>query len=178
MKLIDLTGKRFGRLTVIERGEDYILRTGQRTPRWVCVCDCGKVTLVRGTHLKSGSSTSCGCLREERAIQSLTTHNHRHHRLYGVLCNIKNRCYNENVKCFKNYGGRGISMCEEWRNNFESFFNWAMSSGYDPDAPFMQCTIDRIDVDGNYEPDNCRWVDAKTQNNNTRRHRDKAKEAN
>lgn len=161
----DLAGKRFGRLVAIE----YLGKS-----RWLCKCDCGNDTIVLSSALVHGSTESCGCLARELRIEgsrkSLTTHGKRYTRLYSVWASMKNRCYNPHEKSYRYYGGRGISICAEWLNDFAAFYEWAMSNGYDPNAPKGKCTIDRIDVNGNYEPSNCRWVDMATQNKNRRKH--------
>ena len=162
----DLTGKRFGELVVISRAENQ----GKRA-MWICRCSCGEEKVIRGNHLRSGAIVSCGHIRKCHAIESLTKHNGRHTRLYGVWCNMKNRCYNKNVRSYKNYGLNGVTVCTEWLHDFGAFSKWAYASGYDPDAEYGKCTLDRIDVYGNYCPENCRWVDAKTQANNKRKSR-------
>lgn len=170
---VDLTGQRFNRLTVVEQVESYVSPIGNKQSRWLCQCDCGNTVICTTGNLKKGDCQSCGCLGKEHRTLAITTHGHRHSRLYGVWCNMKNRCYNPNVKCFKYYGGRGITVCDDWKSDFQKFYDWAMNNGYDAEAPYGACTLDRIDVDGNYEPNNCRWADAKTQANNTRKQKGK-----
>ena len=164
MKLIDMSGQRFGRLLVLGRCEPE----HQGKVYWRCRCDCGKEVSVRGDHLRYGLVKSCGCYNSECATETHTTHGGYHTRLYKVYRTMLARCENPKNLEYKNYGGRGISVCEEWRSSFPAFRTWAMANGYDPSAERGDCTIDRIDVNGNYEPSNCRWVPMSVQAKNKR----------
>ena len=162
-KVIDLTGQRFVRLTVIERREST--KDGQAT--WLCQCDCGNQSVVTGGHLRTGHSTSCGCLQiEKRSQGNHVIHGKKHTRLYGVWAGMKKRCYNPKYEAYNRYGGRGITVCDEWLHDFGAFYDWAMDNGYDESAAYGKCTLDRIENDKGYSPENCRWVDMKTQSNN------------
>jgi len=154
-KMKDLTGKRFGNLTVI--GFNSI--KNKSNYYWNCKCDCGNTSVVQTGHLKNGSIKSCGCLR----IKKITKHNESKTKLYHVFQCMKDRCFNTNSPLYKYYGNRGITICKEWLENYEAFKAWANANNYKEGL-----SIDRIDVNGNYEPSNCRWADAKTQNNNLR----------
>lgn len=151
-------GQKFNRLTVVGILKDT---TGQTV--WKCKCDCGNYVERLAKNIKHGEFKSCGCISKE-----LQENGHCNDRLYCVYHDMVERCYYEGHASYKNYGGRGIRVCDEWRSNYLTFKAWAYSHGYDENAAFGDCTIDRIEVNGNYEPSNCRWVDSATQAANKR----------
>lgn len=157
-------GERFGRLTVVERAENYISPQGQARKRWLCKCDCGGIVTIMARCLISGDTKSCGCLQKETAKSTFTKHGTWGSRLHVIWSSMKTRCYNKNHRGYNYYGVRGITVCDEWRDDFQAFHDWAMANGYRDDL-----TIDRIDVDGNYEPSNCRWITMAEQQTNKRK---------
>lgn len=162
MKLIDLTGKRVNHLTVI--GID---KSDGKTVRWLCRCDCGNIKSINGASLRSGTAKDCGCSRSEIARKNFTKHGGSYSRIHGVWREMRDRCRNPKHKNYIFYGGRGIKVCEEW-DYFANFRNWAYNAGYDEHLESKKQTIDRINVDGDYCPENCRIVDMKAQSNNRR----------
>lgn len=235
--LIDLTGQKFGRLTVISKAKPYKTKGGYYATKWICQCECGNVVEVNTQKLRNGHTSSCGCLKKENkgrpksdldlinkrfnrltvvkwlaekerihrnnpllclcdcgntiqtnANKLLTGHTkscgckksqmisdlnrkyiYSNKRLYSVYKAMLTRCYDPKDRNYIRYGHRGIKVCDEWLNNYDNFAEWAFSNGYNQNAAFHVCTIDRINVDGNYEPSNCRWISNKEQQQNTRR---------
>ena len=158
-KVYDLTGKKFGRWTVIQRsGSDAF-----NSAMWLCRCECGKESTVRGYALRYGHTHSCGCLQSEQVSRRNFKHGESRSKLYRLWDSMKRRCYDEKTEAYKNYGSRGITVCDEWLVSFESFRDWANTHGYKPGL-----TIDRIDNDKGYSHSNCRWTTEKVQSNNRR----------
>lgn len=153
MRGIDLTDQKFGLLKCIKRVEDHIEPNGRKIRMWLCECECGRCVTVNTGNLRSGHITSCGCKRVDVARKKATKHGQRKSRLYQIFATMKKRCYVPTSINFSNYGGRGIKICEEWLNDFQAFYDWAMANGYADNL-----TIDRINNDGNYEPSNCQWI--------------------
>lgn len=157
MKKIDITGQRFGRLTVIKPVESK-----NKLTRWLCMCSCGKQVIVATRSLRRGDTRSCGCLHTEISKMLHLTHGKTNTRLHNIWSGMKERCYNQNCEKYHLYGGRGVSICDEWKNSFETFYSWAITNGYKEGL-----SIDRIDNQKGYFPENCRWLTQAEQMRNT-----------
>lgn len=156
--LIDITGMKFNRLTALE-----YMGQGSSGARWKFRCDCGNEIVTAGYHVRKGRTKSCGCWNEENKHDRYKIHGMHKTRLYSAWSHMKQRCLNPSCKEYENYGGRGILICKDWIDNFENFREWAMNNGYSETL-----TLDRIDNNKGYSPDNCRWVSMLVQENNKR----------
>lgn len=160
-KAENLKEMRFGYLTVLDRVKDIEKNDGYAY--WKCKCDCGKITIVPSNHLKSGHTRSCGCLQREKVKESATTHGLSKEKLHNIWMSMISRCENISNSSYRNYGARGVTVCQEWKSDFMTFYTWAIINGYREGL-----SIERKDVNGNYEPDNCTWATYKEQQNNKR----------
>lgn len=157
MPVKDILNQTFGKLLVIDRAEN----NKRGLARWICKCDCGNIIICNGADLRTGHTKSCGCEKYKGFEKQRYKHGLCGTRLHKIWWDMQDRCYNKKVPNYKNYGGKGIVICEEWLADFMNFYNWAINNGYKEDL-----SIDRINVKGNYEPSNCRWVTTKTQSRN------------
>lgn len=162
-----LIGQRYSRLLLLDEVEPDVYPNGEKKRNFLCLCDCGKKTVVRMSDMKSGRTQSCGCLNIEKIALVKYKHGLHGNELYCRWKNMKRRCYDKKAPNYINYGGRGISVCDEWKDNYAAFYNWAINNGYK-----KELQIDRRDNDKNYEPSNCRFVTQAVNNTNKRVRKD------
>lgn len=152
---------KYNKLTIISKPYLKPISNGKRCSFVKCICECGSTKEYKMSSLKSGNTKSCGCFKRYRISQTHKKHGLKQHPIYLNWSNIKQRCFNKNNKNYNRYGGRGITICDEWKNNFKKFYDWAIDNGWKKGLE-----IDRIDNDGNYEPNNCKFSTRLEQNNN------------
>lgn len=160
-KLIDLTGRRFGRLVVVKRSKN-----NGKLPMWLCKCDCGKEIDVCGCNLRTKHTRSCGCVRKETTAKRSIKHGMSKNPLFGAWNTMRQRCLNPKNHKYKNYGGRGIKVCQEWQDSFQAFYDHVSQLPHFGENGY---SLDRIKNDGNYEPNNVRWASDTEQANNRRK---------
>lgn len=160
-KFVDYTGERFGRLVVIGKSHT----DNNKKIVWKCLCDCGNEALARTHDLKTGHTNSCGCYQREMTSKASRTHGMRHTKIYHTWLDMKDRCFNPKNKRFEDWGGRGITVCDEWKHDFQAFHDHVSRLPHFGEAGY---SIDRINNDGNYEPGNVKWSTATEQNRNKR----------
>jgi hypothetical protein len=163
----ELIGKRYHKLILLNEVEPEIYPNGEKKRRFRCQCDCGNITEARMSDMRSGRTNSCGCFRDEKIATVTYSHGLHDTVLYSRWKGMKKRCYNKNHKQFRDWGGRGIKVCEEWKEDFRVFYDWAINYGFRKDLH-----LDRIDNNGNYEPGNCRFVTQAENNRNQRIRKD------
>lgn len=165
----DMIGKRYEKVEVVAFAGTNFLPSSGKERMWKCRCECGKEFTASGRNLRQNRYVSCGCEKSKKLTKTNLTHGGSVHgkeeRLYHVWKAMRKRCSNPNDSHYNRYGGRGISVCSEW-SDYGVFRDWAYANGYDPSAKKGDCTIDRVDNNGNYEPSNCRWVDMSVQAQN------------
>lgn len=156
LRSVDLTGQRFGKLYVEEKAHK------DSNQYWKCICDCGNIIYPKTGNLRSGNTKSCGCVSKEKLSKLNKKHGLRNTRLYSIWVNMRGRCYNKNNNRYNSYGGKGIVVCEEWQgeDGFKNFYYWSIQNGYKDTL-----TLERIDNDKNYCPENCKWATMKEQQN-------------
>ena len=159
-KLIDLTGMRFRHLLVLRRSD----RGSKRRMHWWCLCDCGMEKEIQGSHLRSGATISCGCRQHGNTVTHGAAKAGKKEKLYLIWSDMRDRCRRKSSTSYHNYGGRGIRVCEIWDSSYPAFREWAQTSGFKEGL-----RIDRMDNDGPYTPENCRWVTNEENCQNTRR---------
>lgn len=152
---INILGKKYGRLLVVAR----VGSNKNNKIVWKCECDCGEIIDVIGSALRTGHTLSCGCFNREKSAEYQTKHGLADHPLYRSWIDIKKRCYNENHKCYRWYGAKGVKLCREWFDSVQEFVSWGLKNGWEDGL-----SIDRIDSNGDYEPNNCQFL---TKSDNT-----------